>query len=54
VTLLVKLVYRPKQKEEVLRMDIDLERTTNRDVIQTGSMDVPIGEDGKGPIVSKQ
>jgi hypothetical protein len=32
-------------------MDIDLERTTNQDVIQIGSMDVPIGEDGKRPIV---
>jgi hypothetical protein len=33
-------------------MDIDPERTTNQDIIQIGSMDVHIGEDGKRPIVS--
>jgi hypothetical protein len=48
----VEQVYRPKQKEQVQRMDIDPERTTNQDVIKIGSMDVPIGEDSKIPIVS--
>jgi hypothetical protein len=32
-------------------MEVDLERTTGQDIIQIGSMDVPIGEDGKRPIV---
>jgi hypothetical protein len=47
----VKQVYRTKQREEVQKMDIDPERTINQDVIHIGSMDVPIGEDGKRPIV---
>ena len=34
-------------------MDVDPERTTSQDIIQTGSMDVPIGDSGKRPIVSK-
>jgi hypothetical protein len=32
-------------------MEVDLERTTGQDIIQIGSMGVPIGEDGKRPIV---
>ena len=32
-------------------MDIDSERTTNQDIIQIGSMDVPIEKVGKRPIV---
>jgi hypothetical protein len=32
-------------------MDIDSERTINQGVIQIGSMDVPVVEGGKGPIV---
>jgi hypothetical protein len=47
----VKQVYKPKQKEEVQKMDIDPERTTNRDIIQIRPMDVPIGEDSKRTIV---
>jgi hypothetical protein len=33
-------------------MEVDPERTTSQDIIQIGSMDVPIGENGKRPIVS--
>jgi hypothetical protein len=32
-------------------MDINLERTTSQNIIQIGSMDVPIGNGGKRPIV---
>ena len=32
-------------------MDVDSKRTTNRDVIQIGSIDVPIGDGDKRPIV---
>jgi hypothetical protein len=32
-------------------MKVDTERTTGQDIIQIGSMDVPIGEDAKRPIV---
>jgi hypothetical protein len=32
-------------------MEVDPERTTSQDIIQIGSMDVPIVEDGKIPIV---
>jgi hypothetical protein len=32
-------------------MEVDPERTTGQDIIHIGSMDVPIGEDGKRPIV---
>jgi hypothetical protein len=32
-------------------MEVDPERTTGQDIIQIGLMDVPIGEDGKRPIV---
>jgi hypothetical protein len=32
-------------------MEVDPERTTGQDIIQIGSMDVPVGEDGKRPIV---
>jgi hypothetical protein len=32
-------------------MEVDPERTTAQDIIQIGSMDVSIGEDGKRPIV---
>jgi hypothetical protein len=47
----VKQVYKPKQREEVHKMEVDPERTTGQDIIQIGSMGVPIGEDGKRPIV---
>jgi hypothetical protein len=48
---LVKQVYKPKQSEEVQKMEVDPERTTSQDIIQIGSMDVHNGEDGKRPIV---
>jgi hypothetical protein len=35
----------------VQKLEIDPERTTGEDIIQIGSMDVPIGENGKRPIV---
>jgi hypothetical protein len=45
-------VYRPKIKEEeVQEMEIDPERTTGLDIIQIGTMNVPIEESGKRPIV---
>jgi hypothetical protein len=47
----VRQVYKPKQREEVKKMEVDPERTTCQDIIQIGSMDVSIGEDGKRPIV---
>jgi hypothetical protein len=47
----VRKVYKPKQREEVQKMEVDLERTTSQDIIQIGSMDVFIGEDDKRPIV---
>jgi hypothetical protein len=47
----VNQVYKPKQREEVQKMEVDPERTTGQDIIQIGSMDVPIGEDGKRLIV---
>jgi sugar/nucleoside kinase (ribokinase family) len=48
----VKQVYKPKQREEVQKMEVDPERTTSHDIIQIGSMGVLIGEDGKRPIVT--
>jgi hypothetical protein len=48
---LVRQVYKPKQREEVQKMEVDPERTTSKDIIHIGSMDVSIGEDGKRPIV---
>jgi hypothetical protein len=40
-------VYRPKiREEEVQKMDIDLERTTGLDIIQIGTMNVPVEESG--------
>jgi hypothetical protein len=47
----IKQIYKPKQREEVQKMEVDPERTTCQDIIQIGSMDVPIGEDGKRLIV---
>jgi hypothetical protein len=45
-------VYKPKiGEEDVQKMDINLERTTGLDIIQIGTMDVPIEKSGKGPIV---
>jgi hypothetical protein len=52
VPALVNQVYKPTQREEVQKMEVDPERTTCQDIIQIGSMDVLIGEDGKRPIVS--
>jgi hypothetical protein len=47
-----KKVYKPKIKEEeVQKMDIDLERTTSLDIIQIGTMDIPIEKSGKGLVV---
>jgi hypothetical protein len=48
----LKQVYKPKQREEVQKMEVDPERTTGQDIIQIGSMGVLIGEDGKRPIVA--
>jgi hypothetical protein len=48
---LVRQVYKTKQREEVQKMEVDPERTTSQDIIQIGSMDVPIAEDGKRLIV---
>jgi hypothetical protein len=50
----MKQIYKPKQKEKVQKMEVDPERTTCQDIIQIGSMDVPIGEDGRRPIVPKK
>jgi hypothetical protein len=47
----VKQVYKPKEKEEVQKMKVDPERTTSQDIIQIGSTDVQIGDDGKRLIV---
>jgi hypothetical protein len=47
----IKEVYKPKQREEVQKMEVDPERTTSQDIIQIGSIDVSIAEDGKIPIV---
>jgi hypothetical protein len=49
---LVKQVYKTKQREEVQKMEVDPKRTTGEDIIQIGSMDVSIGEDGKRPIIT--
>jgi hypothetical protein len=46
----MKQIYKPKQKEEVQKMEVDPKRTTGQDIIQIGSMDVPIRKDGKRPI----
>jgi hypothetical protein len=32
-------------------MEVDPEKTTVQDIIQIGSMDAPIGQDGKRPII---
>jgi hypothetical protein len=47
----VKQVYKLKQREEVQKMEVDRKRTTGQDIIQIGSMDVTIGENGKRSIV---
>jgi hypothetical protein len=47
----VKQVYKPKQREEVQKMEVDPERTTGQDIIQIVPIDVSIGEDGKRLIV---
>jgi hypothetical protein len=47
----MKQVYKLKQKEEVQKMEVVPKRTTGQDIIRIGSMDVPIGEDGKRLIV---
>jgi hypothetical protein len=45
-------VYKPKiREEEVQKMDIDPERTTSLDIIQIGTMNVPIKGSGKRPVV---
>jgi hypothetical protein len=47
-----KKVYKPKiREEEVQEMDIDLERTTNLDIIQIGTMNVPVEGNGKRLVV---
>jgi hypothetical protein len=49
---LVNQVYKPKQREEVQKMEVDPERTTDQDVIKIGSMGVLIGEHGRRPIAT--
>jgi hypothetical protein len=45
-------LYKPKiREEEVQEMDIDLERTTSLDIIQIGTMNVPIEGSGERPVV---
>jgi hypothetical protein len=45
-------VYKPKiREEEVQEMDIDPERTTSLDIIQIGTMNVPIEGSGNRPVV---
>jgi hypothetical protein len=45
-------VYKPKiREEEVQEMDIDPERTSGLDIIQIGTMNVPVEESGKRPVV---
>jgi hypothetical protein len=45
-------VNKPKiREEEVHEMDIDPKRTTGLDIIQIGTMNVPIEGGGKGPVV---
>jgi hypothetical protein len=47
-----KQVYKPKIIEEkVEKMHVDPERTTSQDIIQIGTMDIPVENDGKRPIV---
>jgi hypothetical protein len=47
-----KKVYRPKvREEEVQEMDIDPKRTTGLDIIQIGTMNVPVEESGKRLVV---
>jgi hypothetical protein len=44
-------VYRPKiTEEEAQEMDIDPERTDGLDIIQIGTMNVPVEESGKRPV----
>jgi hypothetical protein len=41
-------VYKPRIREEkVQKMDIDLERTTSFDIIQIGTVDIPVEKSGK-------
>jgi hypothetical protein len=47
-----KKVYKPKIREEEFQdMDIDPERTTGLDIIQIGTMNVPVEGSGKRPVV---
>jgi hypothetical protein len=44
-------VYKPKiREEEVQEMDLDPERTNGLDIIQIGTMSIPV-ESGKRPVV---
>jgi hypothetical protein len=46
-------VYKPKiREEEVQETDIDPERTTGLDIIQIGTMNIPVEGSGKRPVVS--
>jgi hypothetical protein len=46
-------MYKPRiREEEVQEMDIDPEMTTGPDIIQIGTMNVPVEGGGKGPILS--
>ena len=48
----LKKVYKSKiREEEVQKMDIDPERTTSLDIIQIGTMNVPVEKGGKRPVV---
>jgi hypothetical protein len=45
-------VYKPKIREEkVETIDVDTERTTRQDIIQIGTMDIPVEKDSKRPVV---
>jgi hypothetical protein len=45
-------VYKPKiREEEVQKMDIHPERTTSLDIIQFGTINIPIEGSGKRPVV---
>jgi hypothetical protein len=45
-------VYKPKiREEEVQEMDIDPEWTTGLDIIQIGTMNILVEENGKRPVV---
>jgi hypothetical protein len=45
-------MYKPKiREEEIQEMDVDPEKTTGLDIIQIGTMNVPVEESSKRPVV---